>query len=64
MGGGGIVYMPLGLTPSTKNRVNVGMDIGPACGKWNEASGRPGQHKEPTSTTLHFYGNLKIGFRL
>lgn len=63
MGGGGIVYMLLGLTLFTKNRMNVGMDIGPAYGKWNEASGRPGQHKEPTSTNLYFYGNLKIGFR-
>lgn len=63
IGGGSIVYMPLGLTLFTKNRVNVGMDIGPAYGKWNEANGRPFQDKEPTSTTLYFYGNLKIGFR-
>jgi len=66
MGGGGIVYIPLGLTLFTKNKVNVGMDIGPAYGEWNEANGGPGgavQDKEPTSTTLYFYGNLKIGFR-
>ncbi|MEJ6777170.1 MAG: hypothetical protein QNK85_07595 [Crocinitomicaceae bacterium] len=41
------------------------MDIGPAYGEWNEANGGLGavQYKEPTSTTLYFYGDLKTGFR-
>ena len=55
-----IGYIPFGLTLFSKNKVNIGFDIGPFYGKfvdyWSGGF-------EITGSMLFFLGNLKIGMR-
>ncbi|SVD54983.1 uncharacterized protein METZ01_LOCUS407837, partial [marine metagenome] len=56
-----IGYIPFGLTLFSKNKVNIGLDIGPSYGKLvNYDSGG-----FEISGSMHFFllGNLKIGIR-
>lgn len=67
-------YIPFGVTLFSKHRVNIGIDIGPALGKWEEGGNLHFEY-DPTnpdynpsinynrSHKINVYGNLKIGFR-
>lgn len=60
-------YIPFGVTLFSKHRVNIGIDIGPALGKWEEGGNLHFEY-DPSinynrSHKINVYGNLKIGFR-
>lgn len=60
-------YIPFGVTFFSKYRFNIGLDIGPALGKW-ERGGRPDPEADPNinydnSKNINVYGNLKISYR-
>ena len=59
-------YIPLGVTFFSKQRINIGFDVGPALGKMEDVS-RPEENWESSllrDSKIRIFGNLKVGFRL
>lgn len=59
-------YIPLGVTFFSKQRINIGFDVGPALGKMEDVS-RPEENWESSllrDRKIRIFGNLKVGFRL
>ncbi len=59
-------YIPLGVTFFSKQRINIGFDVGPALGKMEDVS-RPVENWESSlfhDRKIRIFGNLKVGFRL
>ena len=61
VGGGTVAYIPFGFTYFSPYKINIGFDIGPARGKWQESSFG---NTNPESNYFYIYGNIKIGFRI
>ena len=61
VGGGTVAYVPLGGTYFSPYKINIGFDIGPARGKWQESSFG---NANPQTNYFYIYGNIKIGFRI
>ena len=55
-----IGYIPFGLTLFSKNKVNIGIDIGPSYGKLVDYDSGG---FEISGTLIYLLGNLKIGMR-
>ena len=66
VGSGAVGYVPLGVTFFSRHGINLGMDIGPAFGRWvymdrlTDSQGPPPDNNR----NIYLYGNLKIGLRL
>ena len=61
VGGGTVAYVPFGFTYFSPYKINIGFDIGPARGKWQESSFG---NTNPQTNYFYIYGNIKIGFRI
>ena len=61
VGGGTVAYVPFGFTYFSPYKINIGFDIGPARGKWQESSFG---NTNPRTNYFYIYGNIKIGFRI
>ena len=59
-------YIPIGVTFFSKQRLNIGIDVGPALGKMKNVS-NPEKNWESSlfrDRKIRIFGNLKVGFRL
>ena len=59
-------YIPIGVTYFPKQRINIGIDVGPALGRMENASD-PEENWESSlfrDRKIRIFGNLKVGFRL
>ena len=61
VGGGTLLYIPIGINFMKYQNINISLDLGPAYSKW--VSSDFGEFTSTTNYRFLIYGNLKLGFR-